>query len=327
MSAVSKAESETPRTPRWIHRWAVLSVCAALPLLLLGAEVTTKKVGMVDPVGLREPWHLFTILNRVFYEIGLLIEHSHRLVGYIVGSCVIVLACGLWLQEPRRWVRWLGVAALVGVCVQGLLGIFRVNLHVWMGPQLALVHGCFAQLVFATLVALAVCTSRRWIEAGRESCAETSPKLQRWTLVVAGGIYLQVVLGAFVRHTNSPLGQRGHLIVAFGVVAAVVWLLRLVFENPSAGRALVSSATLLGVLVGLQILLGVEAWMLKFSGGIAITDLRPIEPREEIVRTAHYLLGSGVFATAVAVAFQAHRKAVWSFRVAPASASRMEVAV
>jgi cytochrome c oxidase assembly protein subunit 15 len=305
----------------------VLTVCAALPLLLLGAEVTTKKVGMVDPVGLREPWHLFTILNRALYEIGLLIEHSHRLVGFIVGTCVIVLACGLWLSEPRRWVRWLGLAALIGVCVQGLLGIFRVNLHAWMGPQLALIHGCFAQLVFATLVGLAVCTSRRWIDAGSDSAGETSPKLQRWTIITTALIYLQVVLGAFVRHTNSPLGQRGHLIVAFGVVAAIVWLMKLVFENPSAGRALVSSATLLAFFVGLQILLGVEAWMLKFSGGMAITDLRPIEPREEIVRTAHYLLGSAVFAASVAVLFQAHRQTVWSIRISPASASRMEVAV
>jgi heme A synthase len=305
----------------------VLTVCAALPLLLLGAEVTTKKVGMVDPVGLREPWHLFTILNRVLYEIGLLIEHSHRLVGFIVGTCVIVLAFGLWLREPRGWVRWLGLAALVGVCVQGLLGIFRVNLHAWIGPQLALVHGCFAQLVFATLVGIAVCTSRHWIEGISETAEDVNPKLQRWTIVTTALIYLQVVLGAFVRHTNAPLGQRGHLIVAFGVVAAVVWLMRLVFENPSTGKALAASATILALLVGCQVLLGVEAWMLKFSGGMAITDLRPIEPREEIVRTAHYLLGSGVFATAVAVAFQAHRKTVWSFRIAPASAGRMGVAV
>src|SRR5258708_5306746 len=94
--------------PRWLHRWALLTVCAALPLLMLGAEVTTKGVGMVDARGLRPPWHFF----QVFMEdkgLGWIIEHGHRLAGFIVGTCVIVLAAGLWLWEPRRSVRWLGL--------------------------------------------------------------------------------------------------------------------------------------------------------------------------------------------------------------------------
>ena len=45
----------TPVVPRWIHWCAVLTVCAALPLLTLGAEVTTRGVGMVDPRGFRWP--------------------------------------------------------------------------------------------------------------------------------------------------------------------------------------------------------------------------------------------------------------------------------
>ena len=56
-------------------------------------------------------------------------EHSHRAAGYLVGCCVIILACGLWRSETRRWVRWLGMAALAGVVVQGLLGGFRVKLN------------------------------------------------------------------------------------------------------------------------------------------------------------------------------------------------------
>jgi heme a synthase len=45
--------------PRWLHYWALLTVCAALPLLLLGAEVTTKQVGMVDPDWPTYPWQLW----------------------------------------------------------------------------------------------------------------------------------------------------------------------------------------------------------------------------------------------------------------------------
>src|SRR5687767_11810716 len=83
----------------WLHRWAVLTVCATLPLLLLGAEVTTKQVGMVDAVGFRPPWHMLTVPLRE-RGLGFVIEHSHRLAGFVVGTCIIVLAVGLWRWEP-----------------------------------------------------------------------------------------------------------------------------------------------------------------------------------------------------------------------------------
>ena len=41
---------------------------------------------------------------------GILYEHGHRLIASTVGFLTIVLAAWLWLAEPRRWLRWLGVA-------------------------------------------------------------------------------------------------------------------------------------------------------------------------------------------------------------------------
>lgn len=291
-------------TPRWLHRWAVFTVLATLPLLLLGAEVTTKQVGMVDPVGFREPWHLLVIMDRAMRELGLLIEHSHRAVGFLVGTSTIILAVGLWLREPRAWVRWLGTAALAGVCIQGILGIFRVNLNAMMGRELALVHGCFAQLVFATLVSVAVCTSRTWTTALAMKEGELR-SVRNWSLLTAATIYLQLILGGFVRHTSSPLGQRGHLLVAFAVVATVLWLGKLAAE--SSVRPLRRTAYLMGGLLVLQLVLGIESWMLKFASGFAMADLRPVAPREELVRTAHFLTGSALFASAIVVSLLAHR--------------------
>src|SRR5271166_3964472 len=104
--------SNTPvAAPRWVHYWAVLTAVVTLPLLLLGAEVTTKQVGMVDPYWPTPPWQLWLSSWRDS-GLGFLIEHGHRLAGYTVGTCTIVLAVSLWLLEPRRWVRWLGLAAL-----------------------------------------------------------------------------------------------------------------------------------------------------------------------------------------------------------------------
>ena len=56
LSACHVDEAPCPdRVPRWLRAWAVLTACAALPLVTLGAEVTTKQVGMVDQKGFRRP--------------------------------------------------------------------------------------------------------------------------------------------------------------------------------------------------------------------------------------------------------------------------------
>src|SRR5437588_781130 len=132
-------------TPRWLHRWAVGTVCATVVLLSLGAVVTTFRVGMADPIWPTYPWHLLLISYQEPRP-GFIIEHTHRLAGYVVGCCVIVLAMGLWRYHARRWLGWLGMAGLAAVIVQGLLGGFRVLLNALVGTDLALVHGLFAQL-------------------------------------------------------------------------------------------------------------------------------------------------------------------------------------
>jgi cytochrome c oxidase assembly protein subunit 15 len=279
---------------------------------------------MVDPVGFREPWHLLRVPERALAELGFLIEHSHRLAGFVVGTCVVVLAIGLWLCESRRWLRWLGLAALVGVSAQGVLGIFRVNLNAWMGKDLALIHGCFAQLVFALLVSLALFTSRSWTEALPTSATTAEMKrLRHWSLLTAALIYLQLVLGGSVRHTYSALGQRGHFLVAFAVVASVVWLMRIVYEHHAANKPLLATVKLLAALVAFQIVLGVEAWMMKFSSG-GLPELQASTAGQGFIRTAHFVVGSGIFATAVVATLRAHRHLALALPLAPASLGQME---
>ena len=318
------SERRTIGWNRWLHYWAVLTVCATFPLLLLGAEVTTKQVGMVDPQGFRMPWHLATVPGLWQRGLGYVIEHSHRLAGWLVGTCVIVLAVWLWLGEPRRWVRWVGVAALAGVVVQGLLGGFRVQLNALfnMGPNLALIHGCFAQVVFAVLVGLAVFTSRSWVAPTERVSPEQGVALRRWSLLTAALAYVQVVFGAVVRRTELPLGPRLHLLFAFVVVAAVVWLAKLAFE--SREQSVRASVVLLAGLVAVQLFLGVEAWLAKFPAVAEFPQLRPLTAHPELIRSVHYLAGSAVFATAVAATLQAHRRVVWSGKLAAAPVGRLE---
>jgi heme a synthase len=320
---MTDTRATTGTAPRWVHWWAVLTAAVTLPLLLLGAEVTTKQVGMVDPDWPTTPLRLW-FSSWQDYGLGYLIEHGHRLAGYTVGACVIVLVLALWLTERRRWLRWLGVAALAGVVIQGVLGGMRVKLNALYGPELALIHGCFGQMVFALLAALAVCTSRGW-EKGTFIFSVRAPAetTRRWSLIVVGLLLLQLLAGAVLRHEGSTLAQRGHLLGAFAVVAAFVWLARSAWRagsvsdrsepasdsrEPTSDRGLERALMLLGILIALQVLLGVEAWLTKFAApAYAVVAPQPLG--RDLVRSAHVLIGALVLAAAVAVALEAQRRA------------------
>ncbi len=266
---------------------------------------------MVDARGFRAPWHLFT-MPRELLNMGYLIEHGHRLAGFVVGVACIVLALGLTLQARGALHRSLGWVALAAVGLQGLLGIFRVNLHALMGSSLALVHGCCAQLVFATLVAVAVMCSRAWTDL-RDGLAPR-PDLRGWSLGLCGLVYVQVVFGAMLRHWMDPVAQRLHVVLAFAVVVAVFGMVsRLRAGQPGNDvSAKPQAARVLGyVLVGLvmvQPILGVEAWIRRF-GTTQLPELVPSSVGLDVVRSGHHIIGTLIFATTVALAVMLYRPA------------------
>lgn len=301
--------TEARTTPGWLHALAVLTALLTLPLLFLGAEVTTKQVGLVDLAWPTTPWHLFEVpwLDK---GIGWLIEHSHRLAGWTVGFATIVLALALWRFEPRRWVRWLGLTALIGVGIQGLLGGMRVRLYAVMGTDLALIHGCFGQLVFSVLVMLAICTSRRWGERSRESgLPEATASLRLWSGLLVGFVFVQLILGAILRHRGLALAQRGHFLMAFAVVATIVWLGRTIADKHPGERNLNWGIRVLATLVILQIMLGIEAWLVRFATPEAALPGHWLFNRD-LVRSIHVVVGSLLLATSAVLALEARRQSV-----------------
>jgi heme A synthase len=210
------------------------------------------------------------------------------------------------------------------VVVQGLLGGFRVRLNALMGTDLAALHGCLAQVLFALLVSLALCTSRGWslpVDAGVSR--SQALKVWRLALLAAGLVFVQLVFGAVLRHTLSPLGQRGHLLTAFAVVAAVAWLAKGLLDGGVADRPLRTAVFLLALFVFGQVLLGIEAWLIQFPPG-GLAGMQPVTVRGALVRTGHVLLGSGVLATAVAAALRAYRLAGQPLALPEAPVRRLE---
>jgi cytochrome c oxidase assembly protein subunit 15 len=288
-------QQQALKTPRWLHGWALLTVAATLVLLALGAIVTTFQVGMSDPIWPTYPWHLL-LVSWEEPRPGFLIEHSHRLAGYLVGCCIIVLAIGLWRGESRRSVRWLGGLALVGVIMQGLLGGFRVRLNEWLGADLALLHGSFASIVFSLLISVALFTSPSWMtQPSRQQGQARSNHGSQVAACLTGLIFLQIVLGAILRHTNASVAKRGHILVAFAVVAGVAWVVKEFLDRPQRDKRVSIALALLVLLTAGQLYLGVEAWMLKY-----FEWSQPMT--QALVRTLHVMIGHLILATSVVAA-------------------------
>src|SRR5206468_6518974 len=123
-----------------------------------------------------------------------------------------------------------------------------------------------SQIVSALLVSIACVTAPGWL-GGRapDDDPAARARLRKWSFVIAVLVYAQVVFGALLRHTYSSLGPRGHFLLAFAVVACVVWLLKEVWEHHASERSLLAATMLLAVLVALQLVMGVEAWLLRFQ--------------------------------------------------------------
>jgi len=307
----------TPDAPRWLHWLAVTTVLFTLPLLFLGAGVTSHGVGMVDPRGFRPPWEIVSgLLQNSGFDWRL--EYGHRTFGFVVGICAILLVLGCWFFDRRTWMGWLSVVALALIGTQGLLGIFRVDYNALYGREFATLHGMLAQVVFAVLVSMALFTSRRWMASVSEA---TSPALRRWSIATAVVVFVQLLFGGLVRHQTSILGPRAHLIGAFFVLGAVIWLLKVMKDAELAaadgrGRFLVERV-LLKVLIVMQIVLGIESWLAKFNVPSAdLPQLAPAPMHAEWIRTLHYLIGTLIFSTTVVIALLAHRKPAAKLEVA-----------
>jgi len=188
---------------QWLNRFAWLACIATLLLICSGGMVTSKNVGLAVP-----DWPTTFGYNMFLFPVskwvgGILFEHTHRLMGSVVGFLTIILAVWLWLREDRPWVRSLGVIALGGVILQGILGGLRVTM---MKDEIGIFHACIAQAFLGLLVVIALATTNFWQTLAN---LRIDPlKLTQMKTLAIGitlAIYLQLALGATMRHQHRDL--------------------------------------------------------------------------------------------------------------------------
>ncbi len=187
---------------RKLHWFAVLTGIATLALIFVGALVTSTDSGLSVPDWPNTYGQFMFSFPLADMVGGILYEHGHRMLASIIGMLMIILTVWIWRTETRRWVRQLAFAALVAVVLQGVLG--GITVLFFLPTPISVLHATIAQTFFLLVVTLAYVTSR-------EGATPQSDKLiaganyQRWAIIATVAIYLQLILGAIMRHTGSGL--------------------------------------------------------------------------------------------------------------------------
>lgn len=250
-----------PNYSPWLHRMARLTAGATFLLIVIGGIVTSTESGLAVP-----DWPTTFGYNMFLYPLsemvgGILYEHSHRLMGSLVGLLTVGLFIFALVRDSRKWLKWLGLVALIAVIVQGVLGGLRVT---QINRNFAIVHACLAQAFFALLCGIAWFTSRDWWEGRTASVNGTAQKLRRLSLITTCLIYLQLIFGAILRHTGSRLDA--HLLFAFLVALHIFLLARRILGTDDETQRIAPSMTflLLGLLA-VQLMLGTGAFFAKLT--------------------------------------------------------------
>lgn len=188
----------------WLHGYAAFTAACILLLICSGGFVTSKGAGLAVP-----DWPTSYGYNMFAFPIsrwvgGVLYEHAHRLIASGVGLLTVGLALALLVSERRNWVRWLGAAAVVAVCVQGVIGGLRVQ---WLKDYLGIPHAMLAQAFFALVSLITLVTSAWWLKPrlAPASASRTLRTLRNLVVIGTLAIYAQLALGAAMRHAHAGL--------------------------------------------------------------------------------------------------------------------------
>ena len=284
----------------WPHRCALVTAASTLLLIFVGGLVTNTGAGLAVP-----DWPTTFGYNMFLYPWshmvgGIFYEHSHRLIGSIVGLLTVALALVLWSKEPRGSTRWLGVTAVGAVLIQGALGGLRV-IVVSAGSELALIHGLLAQAFFALLVSMVVLTSAEWKHRSQQVVIADGGAVLRLCLLTTGAVYLQIFFGGMLTHIGDWIWA--HVLCAALITIHVWRLATRILRRYSDQVPLTRPVTLLIGLCGLQLLLGFGSYVNRFTS-LAI-------PFAAVTRlalpTVHRITGALMLAACIVLTLRAYR--------------------
>jgi cytochrome c oxidase assembly protein subunit 15 len=304
-----------------LHLYSKVLAASTLLLIVAGAMVTSTGSGLAVPDWpTTYGYNMFTFPPSKWVG-GILYEHGHRLIASTVGFLTIILAIWLWRTEARGWLRRLGFVALAVVIFQGILGGLTVRF--FLPAPISIGHAGLAQIFFCLTVSIALFTSSGWrssylpdlpVASVFSRTIRDDSTLRRLTIGTTAVIYLQILLGATMRHTGAglaipdfPLAFGGlvpsrwdpaiathyaHRVGAVAAALAAIATAAHVWYHHRGVPALVRPAGLLILLVAVQITLG--AFVVLTRKAVPINS-------------AHVAVGALALVTSLVLSLRAHR--------------------
>jgi len=281
----------------WLHRFAVFVFLWTILLFIAGALVTSNEAALSVTDWPTSHGKLIPGLGTL--QGGDRYEFSHRAVAGVLGGLLIVEALWIWFREDRRWLRWFASAAVGGVIAQAILGgqVVIQLLHYW----LPVLHACFAQIMFAAILGMAVFTSKWWVSERPTLEDSRSPSMHSIAVINAVVTFVQVFLGAGFRHQDMPIWP--HMAGSLVVLGTTIWTAAALRRRFDESRELSFGRALLHSMVGMQILLGGAAYWSRLSTQDAPQPL----PVMVSLTVIHTVFGALVFGSSVLVALLCYR--------------------
>jgi cytochrome c oxidase assembly protein subunit 15 len=297
------------------HRFAVLLACCVVLLIAAGGLVKSLEAGLAVPDwptsygGFNPPrwWTIETVRA----------EHGHRLVAGTVALMTMALAVWLHRRDSRPAVRRLARLAVAAVLAQALLGGLTVLF--FLPKPISISHAALAQIFLCLVVVLAAVTAKSW---PRGVGVDERRHLLPLAPLLTGAIFVQILVGAAVRHLGAGLAipdfplafgrivpprftwpiaiHFAHRLGALAVAALTIAVIVRTLRRGDAPWAVRWPALCLGALVTIQIALGAS---IVWTG------------RAVVPNTVHVAVGALTLATSLVLS-------LGSWRLGPAAAAR-----
>jgi heme a synthase len=296
-----------------LHLYAVLVAVSTAVLIFAGGLVTSTGSGLSVPDWpTTYGWFMFAFpLDKMVG--GIRFEHTHRLIASTVGFLILVLAVWLRLAEPRRWVRQLGYAALGAVITQGILGGITV---LWYLPDaVSIAHASLAQLVFCLTISIALTTSLGWKRGYSDRGPALDDRLlQRIAMATTGLVYLQILVGATMRHTDAGLAIPDFPF-AFGHVLPPTWDAKIAVHFAHRVGAVIVTVFAIATTghVFFRHRSRPELWrpsallLLLIASQITLGALTVLSRKHYIINSLHVVTGASVLATSLVLTLRSRR--------------------
>ena len=313
--------SRPPVSMVWLHRYTMGVAVTSLLLIIAGGLVTSTGSGLAVP-----DWptsYGYFMFSFPFSKMvgGVFYEHVHRLIASTVGLLTVLLTVWVWCIESRPLVKRLALITLTVVVIQGILG--GITVLYFLPAPISITHAGLAHIFFCLIVSLTIFTSRGWLSSYHQNSSRihsgnlirnNTLTLQRVAIATTLIIYIQIIVGATMRHTGAGLAipdyplafgklipphwdqaiyiHFAHRVGALVTLIAVLVTARCVWGQRQVRKELIQPLLIMIVLVLSQIVFG--GWTVLSGKSLP-------------VNTAHVSTGALLLAFSLSVALRACR--------------------